>query len=678
MNADLSPYLNRVICGDCLDVLRGMSDGCVDAVVTDPPYGLSSESAQSLSDRVLNGLLNVVLPNLNEWNPQLAEQIDLHGVPFGGSDLRLREVASIVEARVGVPVSPVHLNGNTKVGQEEVKAGNVAPRGGFTQSVLMDGVNTDGGQCLGDFVLDFGYAAELAGGDGCGCFMPELSFSGFSVPVSPVLFPGSDCPLTRLCLGLAPFCGDGVRLADDALGQAEGSPFILALSGTVNTFMLRFDVRGGAVELFTTYRASQRDAGAELFRPKLVRAGEAASRLPSDFEAVRVRLVGFPTDGAGSFYLHLWLRRGWVSKLNSIIPQGGFMGKSWDAVTPETEIWREALRVAKPGAHLLAFGGTRTHHRLMCAIEDAGWEIRDCLMWVYGSGFPKSLDVSKAIDKAAGVTRTTLGYEERSSQDIRGNSSNGKGISGPAEASKQWKGWGTALKPAFEPVILARKPLEGTVAHNVQKWGTGGINVDGCRVDPGCYVPGAGGSFGLKEGVNEGWKRPAHKNYVPTPSHNKGRFPSNLIHDGSPEVVALFPQSSGQLADVPIDSRKTKDVYGKYDHNSGMKARNDTGSAARFFYCAKSSPSERTKENTHPTVKPIALMRYLCRLITPPGGVVLDPFTGSGSTAIAAYNEGFNWIAIDKKPDYCRMAEDRIKQATAQLNMFHTTNQQEG
>ena len=336
----------------------------------------------------------------------------------------------------------------------------------------------------------------------------------------------------------------------------------------------------------------------------------------------------------------------------------GFMGKAWDStgVAYSVELWREVLRVLKPGGHLLAFGGTRTFHRLACAIEDAGFEIRDTIMWVYGSGFPKSLDVSKAIDKAAGAEREVLSSFERSrSGGILGAETViTRNITAPATPeARQWSGWGTALKPACEPITVARKPLIGTVAENVLAHGTGAINVDACRV--GTEVVGwgggaAGGNTWNTENcglAKSGQARPV-----------LGRWPANLIHDGSDEAVRLFPVTGG-----------------------------GAGSAARFFYCAKASKSDRDegcegmeervaggmqgrhdgsmgsitlRRNHHPTVKPTALMRYLCRLVTPPGGIVLDPFMGSGSTGKAAMLEGFRFIGIEIDPEYVELARKRI------------------
>jgi DNA modification methylase len=346
---------------------------------------------------------------------------------------------------------------------------------------------------------------------------------------------------------------------------------------------------------------------------------------------------------------------------------GGFMGQKWDRGVPGVEFWTEALRVAKPGAHLLAFGGTRTFHRLAVAIEDAGWEIRDCVMWVYGSGLPKSHNIGKAIDKMAGAEREVVGEyahpdgrhrswsKHAGKRNVTGERKPDRLKTAPStEAARRWEGWGTALKPAWEPIIVARKPFGGTVAANVLEHGTGALNVEGCRVPgepwshPGSNA--AGGVYG--DYVND---KPR--------TSTSGRWPANLIHDGSAEVLAGFP---------------------------------DTGSAARFFYCAKASkadrdaglgdlpeatPGQRTERaegsagvtayaggrgparNIHPTVKPTDLMRYLCRLVTPPGGVVLDPFMGSGSTGRGAVLEGFRFVGIDLTPEYVEIARRRIADA---------------
>jgi DNA modification methylase len=352
-----------------------------------------------------------------------------------------------------------------------------------------------------------------------------------------------------------------------------------------------------------------------------------------------------------------------------------FMGKRWDYDVPSVEVWAECLRVLKPGGHLLAFAGTRTQHRMAVRIEDAGFEIRDLIMWCYGSGFPKSLDVSKAIDKAAGAERevvgTKLGLPGYSLTDgapggvamegnVNGSLRNGAAecaITAPATPeAQQWSGWGTALKPALEPITVARKPLQGTVAANVLAHGCGGLNVDGCRV-------GLREARQLNRAGSIGYGGSEPQGIVE--DGGMGRWPANLIHSGEDEVVRLFPQTvSGALNQASVKAENN--IYGKHDAYANPKQYEpNTGSAARFFYTAKASRDDRSDGNTHPTVKPTDLMRYLCRLVTPPGGTVLDPFMGSGSTGKAAMLEGFEFIGIEREPQYFAIAEQRITRAAA-------------
>ena len=349
-----------------------------------------------------------------------------------------------------------------------------------------------------------------------------------------------------------------------------------------------------------------------------------------------------------------------------------FMGKKWDYDVPGEDIWRECLRVLKPGGHLLAFAGTRTQHRMAVRIEDAGFEIRDMIAWVYGSGFPKSLDVSKAIDKAAGAERMeVIGTRHRNVKpfdDKNGwNPNDTKGdhaYTAPAtDAAKQWQGWGTALKPALEPITVARKPLIGTVAENVLAHGTGAINIDGCRVgttDSYSYPNGPGG-------CKAGDFHYQGRAITPAQSHALGRWPANVCHDGSEEVVGLFPIAGGGHWSYKPAKDGGIYKYGLKDMPDGGSD-TETGSAARFFYCAKASKSDRGAGNNHPTVKPTDLMRYLCRLVTPPGGIVLDPFMGSGSTGKAAAIEGFQFIGIEREAEYCEIAKARI--AAVDVGLF--------
>lgn len=390
-----------------------------------------------------------------------------------------------------------------------------------------------------------------------------------------------------------------------------------------------------------------------------------------------------------------------------------FMGKRWDYDVPSVEIWAECLRVLKPGGHLLAFAGTRTQHRMAVRIEDAGFEIRDMIAWVYGSGFPKSMDVGKAIDKAAGAEREVIGPPTRHgggsnsvyAQDewTKANQASMGAKTAPAtEAAAQWDGWGTALKPALEPITVARKPLIGTVAANVLAHGTGALNIDGCRVGEAdaAYLRNCSGDRG-HGGTRSIEGRGATDIRTGGGSAASGRWPANLIHDGSPDVVALFPSEAGASAPVKGTEPTANGFSGPVKY-SGMRERvagafhADAGSAARFFYCAKTSRKDRNdglptgdqkavsanatmrqvedadwsarNGNHHPTVKPTDLMAYLCRLVTPPGGVVLDPFMGSGSTGKAAMREGFRFIGCERDADengnslgYMAIARARIE-----------------
>ena len=378
----------------------------------------------------------------------------------------------------------------------------------------------------------------------------------------------------------------------------------------------------------------------------------------------------------------------------------GFMGKSWDStgVANDVNLWKEVLRVLKPGGHLLSFGGSRTYHRMAVAIEDAGFEIRDQIMWVYGSGFPKSHNISKGIDKAAGaereVIKTGFAYGISVGQEAQGYRPAdyvSKQLSDVAitDEAKQWNGWGTALKPAHEPIVLARKPFESTVANNVLTYGVGGINIDGTRV----------GSERVSvhhapKGTFAGGE-PDRGSDTSTYQNHTGRFPANFIHDGSYEVVELFPDTKTGIAKRGNSGGNN---FGSDTPKPPLDdiGYGDSGSAARFFYCAKANKRDRNEgcenlddkewktegaaiperenrpflpsKNNHPTVKPTDLMQYLCRLITPPNGTILDPFLGSGSTGKAAMYEGFNFVGIELTDEYLPIAKARIEFALANLD----------
>ncbi|AEK10164.1 DNA methyltransferase [Mycobacterium phage SirDuracell] len=371
----------------------------------------------------------------------------------------------------------------------------------------------------------------------------------------------------------------------------------------------------------------------------------------------------------------------------------GFMGKKWDGsgIAFDVEMWEQCLRVLKPGGHLLAFGGSRTWHRLTVAIEDAGFEIRDSIAWLYGSGFPKSLDVSKAIDKAAGAEREATGtarghvptdggnfdddnYQWRAVYERKDN---------PAtDAAKQWQGWGTALKPAFEPIVVARKPLAGTVAANVLEHGTGALNIDACRTE---YEQ--GGSLATNPSLRSGISGGNGGHIFPTETgrrvvtpHASGRWPTNVVLDEA-QAAELDAQtgtlSSGKM--YPTHTTAGRQVYGQNAAGGYVTSETygDSGGASRFFPVFKYQAKAPTKERpsyvnedgnkvAHNTVKPLALIRWLVKLVTPPGGVVLDPFAGSGTTVEACLLEGFDCIAIENEPDYIPLIEQRLERSTSE------------
>lgn len=341
----------------------------------------------------------------------------------------------------------------------------------------------------------------------------------------------------------------------------------------------------------------------------------------------------------------------------------GFMGKSWDStgIANDIDLWKEVLRVLKPGGHLLAFSGSRTYHRMVVAIEDAGFEIRDQIMWVYGSGFPKSHNISKGIDKAAGATPIETGLPNNLNSCLGGSAchceTDGTKFSATKHAAKtiaatpaakQWDGWGTALKPAHEPIVLARKPFTGTVANNVLSYGVGGINIDATRVGTEIVS-----THHAPKGTFAGGE-PDRGSDTSTYENHTGRWPANFIHDGSDEVNDLL----GEPARFFYCAKA-----GKRDRNEGLDSFNDK-EIHRFgsgIGEGKTPDAPSIEKNNHPTVKPTDLMRYLCRLITPPNGTILDPFLGSGSTGKAAMYEGFKFIGIELTQEYLPIAKARIE-----------------
>lgn len=357
----------------------------------------------------------------------------------------------------------------------------------------------------------------------------------------------------------------------------------------------------------------------------------------------------------------------------------GFMGKQWDTgeTAFATEFWAEVYRVLKPGGHVVAFSGTRTYHRMAIAIEDAGFEVRDQLAWCYGSGFPKSHDVSKAIDKKLGAERERVRVTNvRNPKATGGGKDGAEGATRPwieaalelgyhekdgdepaTRQAAEWQGWGTALKPAWEPICLARKPLIGTVAENVLEHGTGAINVDGCRVGTE-----GGTAFGRSADKSETTSVGGYLNAKAGAPIDAGRWPANIVHDGSDDVVSCFPEIKTSKGTVTSKLGAVNGAGKGLPSHTGTYGFDETGSAARFFYTAKADKLDRIGSR-HPTVKPVDLMQWLVRLVTPKGGLVLDPFAGSGSTGEAAWREGMRCILIEREEEYQADIAERLKLA---------------
>ncbi|MEM0173394.1 MAG: site-specific DNA-methyltransferase [Sulfolobaceae archaeon] len=383
-------------------------------------------------------------------------------------------------------------------------------------------------------------------------------------------------------------------------------------------------------------------------------------------------IVTDPPYGLGKEPNTVDVLKSWLDTGYHEIKGKGFMGKEWDAFVPQPILWKECLRILKPGGYLLSFAGTRTYDWVVMGLRIAGFEIRDQIAWVYGSGFPKSHNIGVAIDKINGVESKVIssGRSGKSSHAFQSEETTTAGDYEIKESQNKWQGYGTALKPALEPIVMARKPLDGTVANNVLKHGVGGINIDGCRVG----VTEADKYDLEQREITKGVKHDNLIQFTKTDGFDvkhgvldKGRFPANFIHDGSEEVVKLFPNS-------------------------------EEDSPARFFYTAKASQSERnfglsgfedvkggsyqfrqdgsldgkipSRKNIHPTVKPIDLMQYLVRLVTPKGGICLDPYMGSGTTAIACKSEKINYIGCEIDEDYLKIAEARIKAEIVQYDIF--------
>ena len=533
--------------GDCLDVLPTLPDASVDAIVTDPPYSLTDRREQYCAGDVLR---DAIIMDAQHADAERTKSL---------VTLRITVAPSLA-----MRVRGVHLDRHVAAGEEEVDDDSAAGR--HDDDVLVD----EGDAVAGE---------ERLGGS-------------FRLWVRQGV---SRCIGACRCLGQH---GDGlirvpVRLRHDALGEAERSPGIVALGGAELAAVLALDVARLTGELLPASGADALDQSFELLCPEEVGAGAGARRLASVAEAGGVGGVGDSADRALSF--DLVAHRAILSWRPTVLR--GFMSSLWDGtgVETDTRLWRECLRVLKPGGHCLAFGSPRTWHNLQTAIERSGFELRDSIAWLYAQGFPKSLDVSKAIDKAAGAERPSLGV-------VKGAASSNTASLGefaptyhataPATPdAERWQGWGTALKPAFEPVVVARKPLVGTVASNVLAWGTGALNVDGCRISMGDEKPPTGsGGPNTRTSMAGGIMHGTGGNITPP----AGRWPANVVLDG--RAAAELDRQSGESS-----SRVGKPRGAAHGEGWGMTATGaeyaDTGGASRFFYVAKAPTSERPRYN---------------------------------------------------------------------------------
>jgi len=669
------------------EVLRTLPDNSMDSCVCDPPYELSDGSKQSPC-RVA---AKVLLPDNTDAEAEAASECEL--VPLAREIARLGGVGLQPGPSAAVPVGSVALDEQTANGQTDVKDSRPTAGLGITNA---DGTNDAKAKPLeyvGDFRLELADPESLV--DALNCAGTGFFAGGIGIGFG-VRPPCGPCPDGR---GLViDYSDPNVWALYDSLAPQVG-----ARTGAEYESVARLDPGGGTKELLSARSALVLLGTLQTGGAKLVRASAATRGLPPVLQADRVRFVVDFADRALAFDVKLHTES---------LSQKGFMAREWDGskIAFDVSAWRELYRVLKPGAHLVAFGGTRTFHRIACAIEDAGFQIRDSLAWLYGQGFPKSMDLSKAIDKAAGAEREVVGTRRLQGNagvptSLKGGTySVGAGLTADVQIpitaaatdlAKKWEGWGTALKPCFEPIILARKPPIGTIAQNVAQFGVGGLNIDECRTP----IEDGGGSWGQGKrpggfgdvGADKGDGKPCGQ------KHESGRWPPNVAcdEDIAADLDELYgvKKTGSHKAGQP---RTRVATYGKPSQNL-FENSGDEGGVSRYFYCPKANGKERDagleswpvltggeatggreegsagvnnpragagrgggRRNPHPTVKPLALMRWLCKLVTPPGGFIIDPFAGSGTTGCAAALEGFHFAGIELDPVHVRLAMDRI------------------
>lgn len=735
--------------GDNLEILKDFPDNYFSSIVTDPPYGLTNQT-NCLGHREFEAFVDIKFPNFDQLDSKFIKYSDLVFVLSQYSNLGYSEFISAIKSRVCMPIGSINFQSDIKIQQKKVDTGAITSGFIVSDPELGNKIDSNPSQFIGDFIFDFGDTLDLSAlhsfDNGFGNFSPGFFTTSIS-SIGDSCFPSFQSPLPS---GLNRDRFNIVFFGANSFSETESPPFILTFGGTIDKAVLTFDTVVGSGKILLANGADQIDNGSPQFIcPKLVRTRAGASCLSSMFQSRQISFILITTNGACSFYFHLWAPPSfWRIIQHNTKKYKGFMNKNWDGEVPNTNIMKELYRVLKPGGHMLCCGGARTYHRLVTNIEKSGFEIRDSIScWLYGSGFPKSQDISKAIDKQAGVEREVIGIRSylregttpvtRKATSImtKGSGENVGQDSNiitapPTEATKQWEGYGTALKPAMELWCLARKPLsEKTIAANVLKHGTGGLDIDGSRIglsggtekgnppkgkSKGIYGNGINGRceildigkgrwpantifchhpeckrVGVKEVASNGhWISPTKKGLYNLGIKNDGRDEGNKeAQDGKETVeswdchpecqIRKLDEQSGVLKSGrnqrPSENKSKKswkNTSKQIIPNNPMPP--DQGGASRFFknisyeqsdffYCAKASSSERGKFNNHPTVKPLKLMKYLIKLITPPNGIILDPYGGSGTTGVAAIEEGFDIVLIEKDKDSCEIINKRIE-----------------
>ena len=676
--------------GDSREVLRAMADASVDSVVCDPPYELSNSSEASAA-RVA---AKVLLPKNPKIEPRLSGDCQFRFLI--GEIAKLGGVCIDECPSPSVPVVPVALDDDSAGGDDDIEYGNEGSGSVIANDDASIQNEAESTEYLGAFALKCADAEALVHA----LARAGASFDSGRFRVGPWVPPARG-PRACHCRRSVVLCDADIRAINDPHAHGVG-----ASTGTEHEPVFAFvGMRGTTQEYLSAFGALAFLRVLQTSGAQLVRASPAASGLSPMLEPSRVRYVVRSAHRALAFDIA-------IHEFN--IQSNGFMGNAWDGskIAYDVGLWAEVLRVLKPGGHLLAFGGTRTYHRMACAIEDAGLEVRDSIHWIYGSGFPKSLDVSKAIDKAAGAEREMVRPVAIPRGQRDGTSALGGGwqdvpmVTAPStDAARQWAGWGTALKPAHEPVVVARKPLNGTVAANVLAHGTGAINVDATRVGYASESDRAKLAAHVQAIKQRGgtvansWMS-SNDLSCANDASTIGRWPPNILLSHAPDCGdecaegCAVAEMDGQSGTTNTPDRVTRGAGGQHGRLSPIGPQRDvpcygdSGGASRFFpvfrYQAKASRADRDAGlrdagvgalrdagrgaqgfNYHPTVKPTELMRWLVRLVTPPGGLVLDPFTGSGSTGVAAVAEGFRFAGVELSPEYVEIARARVAHAQA-------------